>query len=66
LLVEIDEPDPVEQGDLLLDIWDELELFFQQKVDWLTNFAINSPVLKAKADNSETFIDGGSGQKVLV
>ena len=31
LLVEIDEPDPVERGDLLLELWDELEIFFSAK-----------------------------------
>ena len=36
LLIEIDEPDPLNRGSLLLSIWDKFEDYFDRKVDLLT------------------------------
>jgi hypothetical protein len=66
LLVEINEPDPVERGALLMDLWDQLEAFFHRKVDLLTYSSIKNPVLKANIEKTKTLIYDGSGPKVLV
>ena len=46
LLIEIDNEDPLERGENLINIWDKLEEFFQRKVDLLTYNSIKNPVLK--------------------
>ena len=56
LLVEIDIPDPVENGEKILSLWDKLELFFKSKVDLLTNPNIMNPYLRQSVDESKVLI----------
>jgi len=58
LLVEIDITDPVERGDKLISLWDKLELFFNRKVDLLSNPVIRNPFLKQSIENSKVLIYG--------
>ncbi len=37
LLVEIDSTDPLERGEKLISLWDKFEIFFNRKVDLLTD-----------------------------
>lgn len=46
LLIEIENEDPIERGENLMDIWDKLEVFFQRKVDLLTSSSIKKPYSK--------------------
>ena len=66
LLVEINENDPIERGEKLMSLWDELEAFFHRKVDLLTNSSIKNPILRKNIDATKILIYDGSGQKVLV
>ncbi|MBS9525016.1 nucleotidyltransferase domain-containing protein [Litoribacter ruber] len=50
LLVEIDEADPIERGGLLMDFWDQMEVFFGRKVDLLTDSSIRNPILRQSID----------------
>jgi predicted nucleotidyltransferase len=56
LLVEIDESDPVERGEKILLLWDNLELFFNRKVDLLTNPVIRNPYLRKNIEDSKVLI----------
>ena len=56
LLVEIDEPDPIEKGEKILSLWDKLEAFFKRKVDLLTNPNIRNPYLRQSIENSKVLI----------
>jgi uncharacterized protein len=56
LLVEIDEPDPIERGEKILSLWDKLEVFFKRKVDLLTNPNIRNPYLKQSIDETKVLI----------
>jgi len=58
LLVEIDEPDPVEKGEKILSLWNKLESFFKRKVDLLTNPNIRNPFLKQHVDETKVLIYG--------
>jgi len=58
LLVEVDITDPVERGDKLISLWDKLELFFNRKVDLLSNPVIRNPFLKQSIENSKVLIYG--------
>jgi len=66
LVVEIDDLKPLERGEILISFWDKLEVFFQRKVDLLTEKSIKNPFLKKSIDSSKVLIYDGSGQKVLV
>ncbi len=60
LLVEIDEPDPVEKGEKIMSFWDKMEEFFKRKVDLISNPTIRNPFLRQSIDNSKLLIYGTS------
>jgi len=60
LLVEIDEPDPLERGEKIISLWDKLETFFKRKVDLLSNPIIRNRFLRQSVDESKVLIYGTS------
>ena len=46
LLVDIEVPDPLKRGDYLIDLWDEMDTFFKQKINLFTPVSIRNSVLK--------------------
>jgi predicted nucleotidyltransferase len=66
LLVEIDDSDPIERGEKLIDLWDKFELFFNKKIDLLTDSSIRNPILRKNIDNTKILIYDGKGGKVLI
>jgi predicted nucleotidyltransferase len=66
LLVDIDAPDPVERGEKLISLWDTFEIFFNRKVDLLTESSIHNPYLRHSIDSTKILIYDGAKQKVLV
>ena len=59
LIVEIDENDPIEKGDILLHFFSELEKLFNRKVDLLTDQPIENPYLKTSVEKSKVLIYAG-------
>jgi len=66
LLVDIENPDPIERGEKLLDLWDKFEAFFNKKIDLLTDSSIRNPILRKSIDNTKILIYDGAGQKVFI
>jgi predicted nucleotidyltransferase len=66
LLVEIDDPDPIERGEKLLSLWDSFEIFFHRKVDLLTDSSIRNPYLRKSIDSTKILIYDGKRSKVFV
>lgn len=66
LLVEIDEPDPLERGEKLLSLWDGFESFFHRKVDLLTDSSIKNPYLRKTIDYTKVLLYDGKGAQVFV
>ena len=62
LLVEIDSKDPIDRGEKLLSLWDLFEVYFQRKVDLLTDSSIRNPFLRKSIDSTKVLIYDGSGQ----
>jgi len=62
LLVEIDDPDPIERGEKLISLWDRFEEFFNRKVDLLTDSSIRNPFLRKSIDSTKVLIYDRSGQ----
>jgi len=59
LLVEVDEPDPVERGEKLMSFWDNKKLFFGRKVDLLTDSSIPNPILCKSIDRTKVLLFHG-------
>lgn len=66
LLIELQNEDPIERGENLMNIWDKLELFFQRKVDLLTNSSIKNPILLQNINSTKVLIYDGQKQKVFI
>jgi len=47
-------------------LWDNLELFFNRKVDLLTDNSIHNPYLRKSIDSTKKLIYDGQGEKVFV
>jgi predicted nucleotidyltransferase len=60
ILVEINEPDPLNRGELLLSLWNELELYCNRKVDLLTPNSLRNPYLKESINNTKRLLYDGS------
>jgi len=56
LIVEIDFENPIEKGEHLMQLWNELELLFHKKVDLLSSNSIKNPILKQEIENSKKLI----------
>lgn len=65
-LVEVNADDPLVRGELLIDFWDKLELFFERKVDLLTESSLKNPYLRANIDQTKILIYDGKREEVFV
>ncbi|MDR3180665.1 MAG: nucleotidyltransferase domain-containing protein, partial [Prevotellaceae bacterium] len=60
LLVDLYDNDPILQGEELLSLWDDFELFFHRKVDLLTHGSIRNPFLRRSIDSQKVLIYDGT------
>jgi predicted nucleotidyltransferase len=66
LVVELNISDPVEYGERLLSLWDDLEEFFNRRVDLLTDDSIKNPYLRKSIETTKKLIYDGQGAKVFI
>ena len=66
VVVELNITDPIEYGEALISLWDKLEIFFNRKVDLLTEDSIRNPYLRKSIESTKKLIYDGQGEKVLV
>lgn len=66
VLVDVNEPDELRRGTVLMDLWDTLEGFFGRRVDLLTDNSLQNPVLRGEVLRSMKLIYDGSRRQVLV
>ena len=64
LLIELNTEDPIKRRENLISLWDKFEIFFQRKVDLLTNSSLRNPILKKSIDSSKILIYDGKEHKV--
>jgi uncharacterized protein len=64
LLVDIDVTDPLEKGELLMSLWDALEIFFQRKVDLVTKNSLKNPYLISNIEKNKTLIYDRTSQEI--
>ncbi len=66
LVVDLKTTDPLRFGELMLDLWDKLEVFFGRKVDLLTMRSVKNPVMRDEIERTKLLIYDGSQAQVLV
>lgn len=65
LLVDIEEPDPIQKGLLILSLYCKFEEYFRKKVDLLTFRSLKNPFLIEEIENTKKLIYAGSKEEVL-
>ena len=67
LLIELEPLEPLQQGEVILGLWNEFEDLFQRKVDLLTtDQAIKNPVLKRNIHNTKQLFYDRENRKISV
>jgi predicted nucleotidyltransferase len=66
LIVELAQLPPIEKGENLLFLWDELEKLFERKVDLLTDKPIHNPYLKKAVEETKQLIYDRESEEVSV
>ena len=56
LVIELKSEDPLQRGEILIQIWDKLESFFKRRVDLITLSSLKNPILKKNIDNNKVLI----------
>jgi predicted nucleotidyltransferase len=58
--------DPVIKGITLLDLWDELEMLFEKKVDLLTDQPFKNPIFRKMIKEREVLVYDHASKEILV
>lgn len=66
LQVFLEEMPPLEKGEMLIKLWDELENLFCRKVDLITDQEISNPYLKKSIESSKVLIYERENTKITV
>ena len=56
IYVELKKLLPIERGEKLIKLWNDLELLFKRKVDLLTGKSLKNPFLKKSIEKTQIFI----------
>ena len=64
--VEMNVLPPLERGEHLLQLWNELEALFNRPVDLISNTAVQNPYLKRQIEATKVLLYDGSSQEILV
>ena len=56
LVIELKSEDPLQRGEILIQIWDKLESFFKRRVDLITLSSLKNPILKKNINNNKVLI----------
>ena len=56
ILVDLTPLPPVERGEILMKLWDELERLFARRVDLLTDHSLRNPYLRANIEKTKKLV----------
>ncbi|HFA49725.1 MAG TPA: nucleotidyltransferase domain-containing protein [Bacteroidetes bacterium] len=65
-IVELEKMPPIEKGELLMKLWNELEGLFGKKVDLLTDQPIKNPYLRKNVEATKKLIYDRQSEKIPV
>jgi predicted nucleotidyltransferase len=63
--VELEEMLPLQRGENLISLWEELESLFKRKVDLVTDQPIRNTYLKSSIDETKQLIYDGTSEEVF-
>jgi len=66
VFVEVADLPPEECGENLIDLWDNLEMLFNRKVDLLTENSLRNPFLKKEIEQSKKLIYDRESRKIFI
>jgi len=66
ILVELEPMPVIDRGEKLIQLWDELEILFNRKVDLLTDQPIRNQYFKAQVEKTKQLIYDRTEQKIPV
>lgn len=66
LLVEMHSMSPIDRGEHLIQLWDDLEQIFQNKVDLITEESIRNPFFRTTVEQTKRLIYDRSKQEIFV
>ncbi len=66
ILVETTNIQPEEKGEKLMNLWDELELLFNRKIDLLTENSLQNPFLRQEIEQTRKLIYDGQSRKIFI
>jgi uncharacterized protein len=66
ILVELEPMSVIDRGEKLIQLWDELEILVNRKVDLLTDQPIRNPYFKAQVEKTKQLIYDRTEQKIPV
>ena len=66
LLIEVENEDPMERGESLLNLWDFFESYFKKKVDLLTPNSLRNPYIKEEIEKTKKLIYAKEQQGVFI
>ena len=66
VLVETTDILPEEKGEKLMNLWDDLELLFNRKIDLLTENSLRNPFLRQEIKQTRKLIYDGQSRKIFV
>jgi len=64
-LIEVENEDPIQRGESLMELWDRFEELFHRKIDLLTSSSIKNPILRKNIDRTKVLIYDGENQVFL-
>lgn len=66
LIVELESMPPLEKGEKLLSLWNELEELYGKEVDLLTDKPIRNPYLRKSIERTKQLIYEREGEKISI
>jgi uncharacterized protein len=67
LMVEIDQMNPVEQSEILINLWNKFEDIFGRKVNLITaDQQIRNPILKPNIDKTKQLFYDRTNRKIFI
>ena len=66
VLVETTDMKPEEKGEKLINLWDDLELLFNRKIDLLTENSLKNPFLKREIEQTRKLIYDGQNREIFI
>ena len=66
VFVETENLQPEEKGELLIALWDNLEILFNRKVDLLTENSLRNPYLTKEIEQTRKLIYDGQSREIFI